>query len=273
MLKHHAVSNGDIETVFYDEGEGPPFVLVHGFTGSRIDFHDQVPWFSDQYRVLVPDQRGHGESTRAARPEGYSLNRLADDLAGFLDALALGSVHLLGHSMGGMVALRFALRHPERLRSLILMDTAAEALRMFPRDLRAQLAADVRAHGCGKRIDAMRAMPVTPAIQRGIDFLGADEHWRRLQLKLEQMDPEAWVALADEIMEQPSILDDLAGLAVPTTVIVGAHDLPFLEPSARMAAAIPGARHHVMPLAAHSPQYEDPETWRLAVSAHLARAR
>lgn len=272
MLKRHKVSNGDIETVFYDQGDGPPLVLLHGFTGSGLDFHDQIPWFSDRHRVLVPDQRGHGESTHSG-PKAYSLNRLADDLASFLDELSLDSVHLLGHSMGGMVALRFALRHPKRLRSLILMDTAAEPLRMFSRAVRAQLALEVRAHGCGGRIDAMRAMPVTPAIQRGIDFLGADEHWRRLELKLNQMDPEAWIALSDEIMEQTPILADIGALSVATTVIVGAHDAAFIEPSARMAAAIPGAHHEVMPLAAHSPQYEDPEAWRRAVNAHLARAR
>jgi len=271
MLMRRTVSNGEIVTAFYDAGDGPPLVLLHGFTGSGIDFHDQIPWFSDRYRVLVPDQRGHGESTRAGRYDAYGLNQLADDLAGFIAALSLDSVHLLGHSMGGMVALRFALRHGQRLRSLILMDTAAEPLRLFSPRVRAALAVDVRAHGCGRRIDAMRSMPVTPAVQRGIDFLGAAEHWRRLEQKLGQMDPEAWVALADDISEQAPILDALAGLDVPTTVIVGAHDTPFLEPSARMAAAIPGARLETLALAAHSPQYEDPEAWRRAVNAHLAR--
>ena len=120
------VQNGSILTAYHDIGRGEPFVLLHGFTGSKLDFHDQLGWFADKYRVLAPDQRGHGESTNVGSADDYRLSTLATDLAGFLTAVGAPRCHLLGHSMGGMVSLRFALRCPERLRSLILMDTAAE---------------------------------------------------------------------------------------------------------------------------------------------------
>ena len=102
-------------------------------------------WFTDRHRVLAPDQRGHGESSNFGHADAYSFDILVEDLAGFLDALDVQRCHLLGHSMGGMVAMRFALRYPERLTSLILMDTAAEPLTIFPQALREQLAKDVRA--------------------------------------------------------------------------------------------------------------------------------
>ncbi|HTO59471.1 MAG TPA: alpha/beta hydrolase, partial [Pseudomonadales bacterium] len=146
MLTTHTVANGDIVTAYHDEGRGAPLLLLHGFTGSKLDFHDQIAWFSDRYRVLAPDQRGHGESTNVGREDGYSMDILVGDLAGFLDALDVERVHLLGHSMGGMVAMRFALKHPKRLKSLILMDTAAEPLTIFPPAIREQLAKDVRAN-------------------------------------------------------------------------------------------------------------------------------
>jgi pimeloyl-ACP methyl ester carboxylesterase len=271
MLTSNFVRNGDILTAYHDEGSGDPLLLLHGFTGSKLDFHDQIPWFTNRCRVLAPDQRGHGESSNVGTADTYSLDTLAADLAGYLDAVGVARCHLLGHSMGGMVALRFALRHPHRLASLILMDTSAEPLTIFTPALREQLAKEVRANGCASRVGAMRAMPMGDAQARGRDFVGADEHWRRIELKLSQMDPEAFVGLSEAIAVQPSVLGQLAALDVPTTIIVGEHDLPFIEPSARMAAAIRDARLVTIPLAAHSPQYENADVWRRTIDAHLAR--
>ncbi len=279
MLTTHCVDNRDITTAYYDEGNGAPppgrvapLVLLHGFTGSKLDFHDQLRWFSDRHRVLAPDQRGHGESSNPGRADAYSLDILADDLAGFLDALDVPRCHLLGHSMGGMVALRFVLRYPARLTSLILMDTAAEPLALIPHKLREQLAKDVRANGCKSRFEGIRALPMNDAQARGRDYLGADEHWRRIELKLTQMDPEAWISLSEEVAQQQSLLEKIAAISAPTTVIVGEHDTPFVEPSARMAKIIPNARLETIPLAAHCPQYENAHAWRRAIDAHLARA-
>ena len=272
MLRSHFVHNGAILTAYHDEGRGDPLLLLHGFTGSKLDFHDQVPWFTDQFRVLAPDQRGHGESSNLGRVDAYTIDVLVEDLGGFLNAIGIGCVHLLGHSMGGMVAMRFALRYPERLASLMLMDTAAEPMTIFPPALREQLAKEVRANGCASRVNMMRELPMSDAAARGRDFLGSDEHWRRVELKLSQMDPEAWVALGDEIANQPSVLSELHAIEVPTTILVGEFDVPFVEPSARMAQAIPGARLETIPLAGHCPQYENADVWRTVVHAHLARA-
>lgn len=272
MLTSNFVRNGDILTAYHDEGRGDPLLLLHGFTGSKLDFHDQLQWFTDRHRVLAPDHRGHGESSNPASPDAYSLDILVEDLAGYLDAIDVRRTHLLGHSMGGMVAMRFALRYPERLASLILMDTAAEPLTMFPRALREQLAVEVRANGCASRIAMMRQMPMNDAQARGRDYLGEDEHWRRIELKLSQMDPEAWIALGNDMSNQPALLPELREIEIPTTIIVGEHDAPFVEPSARMAKTIPNAQLVTIPLAAHCPQYENAAAWRTSIEGHLERA-
>lgn len=272
MLTSNFARNGDVLTAYHDEGQGDALLLLHGFTGSKLDFHDQLQWFTDRYRVLAPDNRGHGESSNLGRADAYSLDILVDDLAGYLDTLDVQQCHLLGHSMGGMVAMRFALRHADRLKSLILMDTAAEPLTIFPKALREQLAEEVRANGCASRIKMMRDMPMSDAQARGRDFLGEAEHWRRIELKLSQMDPEAWVALGNDMSNQKGVLSDLESLSVPTTIIVGEHDVPFIEPSARMANMIPDARLVTIPDAAHCPQYENADAWRAAIDSHLARA-
>ena len=272
MLTTHTVANGDIVTAYHDEGRGDVLLLLHGFTGSKLDFHDQIPWFSDRHRVLAPDQRGHGETTNVGRADGYTFDIMVDDLAGFLDRMDVERCHLLGHSMGGMVAMRFALQHPKRLQSLILMDTAAEPLTVFPPAVREQLAKDVRANGCASRLDLMKGMPMSDAQKRGVEFLGATEHWRRIELKLGQMDPEAWVGLGDEIANVPPALPQLPAIKTTTTIICGEADVPFVEPSGRMAKAIPNARLVMIPLAGHSPQYENAQAWRKAIDGHLARA-
>jgi pimeloyl-ACP methyl ester carboxylesterase len=272
MLDTRFIRNGDIETAYYERGTGEALVLLHGFTGSKLDFHDQLDWFSDTHRVLAPDQRGHGESTNVGAADGYKLDILVADLEGFLTAAGVQRCHLLGHSMGGMVALRFALAHPQRLHSLLLMDTAAEPLTLFPAALRDKIIAEVLEKGCAFRLDAMKQMPMSDAAARGRDYLGVAEHWRRIELKLNQMDPFAWAGLSEEMSAQMPILDQLDAIRCPTTVIVGEFDAPFVEPSARMAQAITGARLETIAQAAHCPQYENADAWRDAVGRHLQRA-
>jgi pimeloyl-ACP methyl ester carboxylesterase len=270
MIASRFVDNGAIRTAYYDIGRGgTPLVLVHGFTGGKLDFHDQIGWFADTRRVLAPDQRGHGETTNAAP---YALDQLVADLAGFLDRTDVDRCHLLGHSMGGMVAMRFALAHPERLASLVLMDTMAEPISVMPRDAREHMRRQLADAGMASLVPTFKAAPTTPSVQRGIDFLGEAEHWRRIEEKLGQMDPHAFVDLGAEIGDQRPLLDALPGIRCPTTVLVGADDVPFVAPSQRMTAAIPGARLVVIPDAAHCPQYENATAWRAAIEAHIVRA-
>ncbi len=268
MMRSRTIANGDIETAYLEIGSGGelPLVLVHGFTGSKLDFRDQLPWFASDRRVIAPDHRGHGESSNRGP---YTLDRLKDDLLGFLDAIDVERCHLLGHSMGGMVAIRFALAHADRLASLVLMDTAAEPLTILPPAARKLMNDAVLKDGLVARIEWMKSMPVSDGAQRGIDYIGAEEHWRRIEEKLEQMDPHAFIDLGNALGDCPPLLDALAALELPTTILVGATDTLLIEPSSRMASSIRGARLVTIPHAAHCPQYESADEWRAAVTQHL----
>ncbi len=269
MYTTHFIANKNLQTAYHDLGSRTPIVFVHGFTGSKLDFLNQLAWFSETHRVIAYDQRGHGESTNQGP---YTLDELADDLISFLDALEIPTCHILGHSMGGMVVLRAMLAHPERFRSLILMDTAPHGIKLFDETIRQRLVDMVTEGGCQSLTIGMRDQPQPPSVQRGVDFLGENEHWRRITVKLEQMDPEAFAHLGDELADQTDLTPQLENIAVPTTVIVGVDDKPFLGPSRLMADAIDDAELRVIEKAAHSPQYEHPEEWRAAVDAHLLRA-
>ena len=266
MHTTHFISNLNMQTAYHDTGEGDPFVLVHGFTGSKLDFQDQLGWFSNLRRVLAYDQRGHGESSNTGP---YTFQQLVDDLINFLDRLQIDTCDLLGHSLGGMVAMRAALAHPERFSSLILMDTSPMPTEIFPQGVRDQLIELVEREGCEALVGMMRGQPVSTAQQLGVDYLGESEHWRRISIKLRQMDPQAFVDLAQQLADADSLLAQLAGLNCPTTIMVGARDEPFIEASSEMRDSIPGASVVTLAQAGHSPQYENAEAWREAVTEHL----
>lgn len=278
MLTTHFVSNDPIsedrlqtglQTAFHDVGSGDAFVLVHGFTGSKLDFADQLPWFATTHRVLAYDQRGHGESSNTGP---YTLYGLVADLIGFLDAAGIERCHILGHSLGGMVVLRALIAHPMRFQSAVLMDTAPYGLSLFDANVREQLNTLVTRDGCEALLQGMQGQPQNAAIQRGIDCLGEQEHWRRIRVKLEQMDPAAFVELGSALSDQPSVLSNLSSLSLPTTIIVGEQDEPFIKPSVDMANAMPHADLVRIADAGHSPQYENAEAWQTALEAHLSRA-
>ena len=266
VLTVNFVSNGSIQTAYQDIGDGTPLLLVHGFTGSKLDFQNQIPWFADTHRVIAYDQRGHGESSNQGP---YTLYTLIGDLVGLLDALAIDRCHVLGHSLGGMVVMRALLSHPERFSSAILMDTAPYAPGLLPGHVRKRLNDIVADQGCDALIEGMRDQPQNDAVKRGINYLGEMEHWRRIQVKLEQMDPQAFIELGDVLSDHAPITPSLKQITQPVTVMVGKKDVPFITPSKELAREIPDAQLVYIDDAAHSPQYENPEAWRSAVESHL----
>jgi len=105
------------------KADGEALVLVHGFGGDKDNWSFYAPYVKDHYRVIAPDLPGFGENTRAAGLD-YSGAAQAERLAAFLDALGIETCHLGGNSMGGLIALHFALKYPQRLRSLTLFNNA-----------------------------------------------------------------------------------------------------------------------------------------------------
>src|SRR5262245_58236034 len=106
------------------QGEGPPIVFVHGLGATSNVWHAQRTILSKYHRVIVYDRSGSGRSQKAR--EGYSVDAWTDELAGLLDHLAVPSAVVVGHSLGSMVAQRFAGRHANRTRALILAGGEAE---------------------------------------------------------------------------------------------------------------------------------------------------
>ena len=265
-----------IELAYDEQGEGArPLVLVHGFTGFRQDFASQLDALARGRRVLAPDLRGHGESGRGAHAD-YTLARLAEDVSGFLDALDVAACDLLGHSMGGMLALRVALARPERVASLLLMDTSAGPLAWVDPAQLALASRVAREAGMAALAAILRIRakddPQRGAPDRRVEAeWGEERFWAWRTARVAATDPVAYEALGHALVAAEDLSPRLGELAAPTTVLVGELDHEFRKPAERLAAAIPGARLVVLPGAGHQPQHEASEAWRAAVLEHLAR--
>jgi pimeloyl-ACP methyl ester carboxylesterase len=128
-----------IEVYYEEHGSGDPLLLIMGLAADSLAWLFQLPEFSQHYRTVVFDNRGVGRSSKPAGP--YSIAQMADDAAGLLEQLGIQRTHVVGVSMGGMIAQELALRHPERVRSLVLACTYAKPDAGVERQMESSLAA------------------------------------------------------------------------------------------------------------------------------------
>lgn len=249
---------------------GRPLLLVHGFTGAKEDFGDWLGRFADAgWWAVAPDLRGHGASSQPREETAYSLATFADDLEALAVHLGWERFSLLGHSMGGMIAQELVLRPRHHVDRLVLMDTHHGPVTFLEPDLVAAGVEAIRANGLHALLDLLEAVPAerAPSELRLAASRPGYDSWGRE--KTRRCSGAMYAAMGTELTTRVDRLVDLAHLDVPTRVVVGVEDRDFLEPSARLAAAIPGADLVEILDAAHSPQFENPEGWWDAVAGFL----
>ncbi len=114
---------GDIQIHYEEYGEGPPLIMILGLGQDTATWKFQVSYFSEHFRLILLDNRDSGKSSSS--PETYTTETMAGDILGLMDHLGMARAHLLGTSMGGMIAQQVALMAPERVISLVLASTTS----------------------------------------------------------------------------------------------------------------------------------------------------
>lgn len=238
-------------------GSGPRMVLLHGRASNSGTWEPLVPYL-EGYELHLVDTIGHGAAPSPEDPAAYAIERHLDSLEETLASLDRPFV-LVGHSMGGFLALRFALRHPGRVRALVLESASAD--NPFRGGRHAKAADALRG-----QIDLVRA----EGMQALCEHLEAhDQLHPRQRQNLLAMSPVAYVETIRALAEMSEVGHRLGELRVPTLVVCGYGDHIFLPECRTLAERIPGARGSFLPDAAHSPHREDPAGMARALLAFL----
>lgn len=263
------VGSGNAQIYYETAGEGTPFVMIHAGVADSRQWNNEFAFFADKYRVLCYDMRGYGKS----EPVDGEF-RPMDDLVSVLNTLELQEpIILMGCSMGGGLAMDFALRYPTRVKALIMVGSAPSGLEL-----------DVPAPA--KFADAEKAfeagdLDLVAEIETQIWFDGmnrtpeqVDQTMRKLAYEMDRL------ALAHESKglgkrlpntETPAF-DRLAELKIPVLIIVGEHDTPYILAAADyMAEKITSARKVRIGDAAHLPNMDHPDEFQKTVQGFLDR--
>jgi aminoacrylate hydrolase len=261
------VSIGDAEIYYEEQGTGPAVLLVPGLSGQGSFWARQTSDFARDFRVIVHDHRGAGQSTHSRI--AYSVEQMADDLLRLMDKLGVASAHLVGHSTGGAIGQVIAQDHPERLQSLVLSATWAGRDAYFRRlfESRREILTTL---GVDAYLRASVLMLAPPWWVRANDALLAEQHRQN-------------AAASAPVVVMASRIDAIVGfdrrarlgeIRTPTLVIVAADDM--VTPrfySDELASRIPGAKLVVLEGGGHFVPQIAPEPYNAAVGGFLRAQR
>lgn len=260
-----ATASDGVRLYYEVSGAGPAIVFVHGLGGNHAVWFHQVADFAVDHTVVTMSQRGFAPSDDA--PSGYDPERLALDLETVLDAASVRRAVVVGQSMGGWPALRFALTRPDRVEALVLADTPAG---IQDEEIVAHLSKMVES------ASRLRTSPPPlgshPALSP--DFTRAQPAQAILYQTLTTFGSPTPATIAGQLAAARVDPAQLRGLHTPTLFVIGSDDTVFPPQILRHAASrVAGARTALIEGAGHSPYFEKPEVWNAAVRHFLAECR
>ena len=259
-------ANG-IEINYEEIGSGFPMIWIHGGLGTLRDWEEQASYFENRYRVICYDARGHGGTTAPEDPNLYSQDISVEDLRSLIDVLDIAQAYIGGLSMGGNIALNFAIKYPARARGIVVADTGAgsddpaehlERMRGWARIIETQ------------GMEGMKKMY--------FDLMLSNRTFRDAAIRekvarkvgddvMVTPPPGAVNSLLRTIGVRPTIYalePQLKALQVPVLVIVGDQDWT-VGPSRFIAEKVSNAQLVVIPIAGHNTHMEAPQDFNEAV--------
>ena len=256
--------------LYYEDagGTGQPVVFLHGFLFDARQFAAQADALAGQYRCIGVDFPGQGRSGPST--VGYGTDALTDLIVAFLERLDLGPVHLVGLSMGGFTAMRIAVRRPDLVASLVLVNSSASA------HARSAYPKQLALAGLG-RVAGLGLPPVLQGIEEemfGRSFRDDDgreqerDVWRQ---RWADADRAALVSTMLGFMRRSDYRGELGAISAPTLIVAGSQDVSLpAQQSIEMYDRVPGAELVVLRHVGHSAPVEDPEGFTRALQQFLA---
>jgi len=269
--------NGNVKTYYEDTGKGEPIIANHGLS------EDVTYWMATgvggklaaKYRFIPYEMRGHGRTVIDKEPWGYDCDTMLEDINALADHLGFKKFHLLSHATGGMIAVRYGMKYSDRLLSLMLTDTGSATLPTMPPPYNVTVsdaerqrmreeylkhiddevpAADRKARWITTPGPYTFTIAARPEPERHKMWQVMDGFYRN------RLSRRALFNFQTSFYTDPDYkIEGLRKIKCPTLVLLGEHDVVFIEPSALMAKEIPDNRHVVVPEVGHMTAIEAPD--------------
>jgi pimeloyl-ACP methyl ester carboxylesterase len=249
-----SLDRGGVRLHYETYGSGPALLLSHGFSATSEMWRGQIDALSREHKLILWDMRGHGQSDSPADAAQYSEEATVADMAAILDACGADRAIVGGLSLGGYMSLAFHRVHPEQVRALLVIDTGPGFKNDEAREKWNRRAEEIARHFESEGLAYLRSLSKEMAQST---HRSAEGLVRAARGMLEQRDAR--------------VIGTLAGIQVPTLVIVGGDDTPFLAAADYMAGKIPNATKVVIPDAGHSSNLDQPELFNQAMVDFLTR--
>jgi pimeloyl-ACP methyl ester carboxylesterase len=239
--------------IYYEvHGDGPPLILTHGYLSTSAMWRGQIEALTRRYKLVLWDMRGHGQSDYPEDPAAYSEALTVGDIAALLDEVGARTAIVGGLSLGGYMSLAFYRAHPERASALLIIDTGPG----FKKD-DAREAWNKRALDTAERLE-----------REGLAVLQSATR-ERATASHRNATGLARAARGMLTQRDARVIELLPDIKVPSLIVVGADDTPFLAASDYMATKIPGAKKVVIPSAGHAVNIDQPQAFIDAVLPFL----
>lgn len=255
----------DDRTLFFRDGggTGPALLLFHAFPLDSRMWQGLIDRFRGSHRIIAPDLSGFGSSTVPGDPTSYSVDRWADEGRAILSSLGIEQAVVGGCSLGGYVSFAFLRRHRDAASGLVLVDTRADADTPGVRATREEQQREVQELGTGALRERLFSRLLS---QRN---LGGGPLASAVREMMDQR-PEGIVGALEALKNRPDSTPDLAGIDLPTLVVVGEEDgITPPDVAGEMARHIPGAGLVTLPRAGHLANLEEPEAFQGALRSFL----
>ncbi len=246
------LNRNGVDIFFEVHGNGPFLLLTHGFSATCDMWRGQIEALSKNHTLVIWDMRGHGHSDYPEDPTAYSEALTVADMDALLDQVGAGQAIVGGLSLGGYMSLAYHLAHPNRVSALLIIDTGPG----FKKDE-------------ARKSWNKRALNLASLYEK--EGVAALESASRERATAKHRSVEGLVHAARGMLTQcdARVIKSLPEIKVPSLIVVGADDRPFLAAADYMASKIPGAYKVIIPAAGHAVNIDQPEAFIKAVRTFL----